>query len=511
MVHFRQKKILSAVLFFLLTFGTANVYADAGTYGGPTDAAMIGIARDVGTFDSFAKLCAAAKCVEDCTQDEAARFSNLNNLAWIWNVANPDNPITIKQGQIGQICEQVNEPPNVQEIEQIYQANGGGHYASLTSGCPCPNGIEVQQNGCSLTFVCKIGGDTDAVLTATTPCPQVMGSDPKYPLAKMLSGTLIEWNGYGSVSEPQVISFGAPNGLSAPGAYYGAEYYVANYTVVLSSIDLGENVKFSTDRANAKKNAKNPLDRSNFAFNLVGGNSYVEVLDQHDIYDAYKARNKYVQAYTVLAGKGYHERPWTSYDKFIDAMCDMSSSKSRCKKELAYYGHRDTEMQGNLYLGNGDMSIIGLYSEVSSHGCHGATVINDKGEPAFGITIKSTWCFYVHAEYQGFVWQLTESKYIGNCCDDWDWVKTGEEERCEFQTTAHERCSTYSIVEWKCVHYQDKYTVKSGWEGMGGMASSSGDCGICSTVTGYLDENGNSTTEPLGISFYQSQPLLIRD
>ncbi len=399
------------------------------------------------------------------------------------------------------MCEVRRNPPDVKKSEAVKKGSGGGNkISSLTSGCPCPDGIQVKTDGCQITFTCSIGGDQNASVSVTTPCPQIMGSDPKYPLVKMLSGTLIEWNksGVEKSNLDGYLSWGAPGGTGGPGNFYGAEVFDGiNYTVVLSSIDLGQNVKFSTDRANAKKNAKNPLDRSNFIFNLVGGSPYVEVLNQHDIYDAYKARNKYVQAYTVLAGKGYHERPWTSYDKFIDAMCDMSSSKSRCKKELAYYGHRDTEMQGNLYLGNGDMSIIGLYSEVSSHGCHGATVINDKGEPAFGITIKSTWCFYIHAEWgMYYVWELDEVRSVRDCCEN-----KVNEQTCDDEFN----CTTTEV----CKAWHEYWLVKESWHAKGSGNSSSGDCGVCQTATGYIDEKGKMTTEPLAISFYQSQPLLI--
>ncbi|MBQ6518141.1 MAG: hypothetical protein IJI14_05430 [Anaerolineaceae bacterium] len=512
--------LLVLVCFFITILNCSPAFADEGGDGindintGPAAAGQISvIAADAGTFDSFAQLCFAAKCVEDCSEDEKRRYSSLSELAMVWNRAHPDNRVIINNaGDIAKICEQANNPPDFKAAQEIFEANGGSHYSSLTSGCPCPEGIEIKKNGCSITFVCKIGGDTNAELTATTPCPQVRGTDPKYPLVKMLSGTLIEWNGYGTVTEPMTISFGAPGGISSPGAYFGAEYYQANYTVTLSSIDIGQNRIFDENVADKMKGRKHPLDRSNFVFQLVGGNEYVKVLDQHDIYNAYKNKGPEVQAYLALANKGWGERPWTTYEEFVKGMCKMSSSPRRCTRELGYKSHKDYGMQGNLYLGNGDMSILGLYSEVSSHGCHGATVVNDKGEPAFAVNIESTWCFYVHAEYQGFTWQIVESKYIGQCCDDWQWVKVGEEEVCSEKVgggSTDEDCEFHDVMSWECQHYQEKYTNKYGWESIGGTSVSTGDCGVCGSAIGYIDEKGKSTTKPLGVSFYQSQPLLL--
>ena len=517
--------IYITILLPIIIFGTLTIpaYADGDANTGISTGQKMQIVMDsCGTFEDFVALCFAAKCVEDCSDYEKNQYSDFWALMNFWNNAHPEGTHKavignwFQSGALTQICEQSDEPVNFQEALEIFNDNGGSRHDALTSGCPCPDGIEVRQDGCSLTFICKIGGDADAELTATTPCPQVRGSDPKYPLVKMLSGTLIEWNGYGDVNEPMQVSFGAPGGPGMPGDYLGAEFYMADYTVTLSSIDIGNNVPFDYGVAESKKNAKNPLDRSNFVFQLIGNNPNVEVLDQHAIYDAYKNRSKYVQAYTVLENKGYGERPWNTYEKFIDAMCDMSTDKTRCKRELAYNGHQDTGMQGNLYLGNGDMSVIGLYSEISSHGCHGATVINDRNEPAFAINIESTWCFYVHADYQAFVWQVVESKYIGQCCDDWQYEKVDEATVCtvvSYHGEVVDECEeeTYDIYDWVCHHYQDKYTNKFGWESMEGSSSSSGDCGICKTVVGYIDENGQPTTEPLGISFYQSQPLLVHN
>lgn len=386
----------------------------------------------------------------------------------------------------------------------------------LASNCPCPGGVEVFQDGCNISVTCVIGGDNDAEFTVKSPCPTVRGSDPKYPLVKMLSGTLVEWNDAAGVSyNTMEVSWGASGGHGEPGDYYGATIYEGlNYEIIVSSIDMGQGVKFNLGAANAKKNTKNPLDRRNIEFALTGSNPNVEILSQKDIYNAYKNRSKYVQAYTVLEGKGYKERPWTTYDKFIDAMCNMSADKSRCKKELAYTGHRDTEMWENLYLGNGNTSIIGLYSEISSHGCHGATVLNDKDEPAFGIKISSTWCFYFHASWGGrSVWLIDSCDLIRNCCKEIGEVHETHTkcDTCEGDNGEDEECNCREehTVLYYCKRAVNLYAKNDAWVGQGG-GESTGDCGICSTVSGYVDIKGNFSKDPYPISFYQSQPLLIK-
>lgn len=397
-------------------------------------------------------------------------------------------------------------------------SNFNGPPPQLAGTCPCPGGIDVKQDGCQITFTCRIGGDSDASVTVKTPCPTIRGTDPKYPLVKMLSGTLVEWNDPASVGyDSWNVSWGASGGTGGPGDYYGAQHYGGIfYEVVVSSLDIGQNVRWDIKKANALKDAKNPLDRKNIEFALTGGNPNVEVLSQRDIYEAYKNRSNYVQAYLALENKGYGERPWNTYEKFIDGMCNMSSDKARCKKELAYHGHKDTEMQGNLYLGNGDMSIIGLYSEISSHGCHGATVISDKGEPAFGIELSSTWCFYIHASWGDYsTWQITSCEFFKRCCVEIG-VETYEVDCCrggeregddgEIECIDPGKCEEQ---EYYCAREMDHYILKEDWVSQGG-GESSGDCGTCTTVNGYVNPAGNFTTDPYPISFYQSQPLLIR-
>ena len=393
----------------------------------------------------------------------------------------------------------------------------------LRSNCPCPGGIEVTQNGCDIIFTCKIGGDGDASVSVMSPCPTVRGTDPQYPLVKMLSGTLVEWNEPALVRRNGAqVSWGASGGPGAPGDYFGASYYNGVvYDITVSSIDIGQGVQFNIGAANAKKNAKNPLDRRNIEYELFGNNPHVEILSQKDIYNAYKNRSKHVQAYTVLEGKGYRERPWSTYEKFIDGMCDMSSDKARCKRELAYNGHRDTEMQDNLYLGNGNMTIIGLYSDISSHGCHGATILNDNNEPAFGFKISSTWCFYVHVSWGDYSnWLITECNLIRECCVNIkvEWIKVPYEVKGEpydcVDNNGNMECKQDSHTEYEeipdfiCTEWAEHYEINKDWVSQGG-GQSTGDCGQCYTGEGYVDMKGNLSKDPYPVSFYQSQPLLI--
>ena len=423
-------------------------------------------------------------------------------------------------------CGMNHDPRDLKKSAELNLAAGPALINILSGGCPCAGGISVETEGCHIRFICKTGGDQNASIEVFTPCPSVRGSDPKYPLVKMLSGTLIEWNDSPSIYDETegYISRGAAGGTDGPGAFYGAEAFEGiRFTYVISSIDIGQNVHFNVGAANAKKNAKNPLDRKNIEYALTGGNSNVEILTQRDIYNAYKNRSKYVQSYTVLEGKGFNERPWTTYDKFIDAMCKMSADKNRCKRELAYVGHRDTELWGNMYLGNGNTSIIGLYSEISSHGCHGATVINDKGEPAFGITIESTWCFYIQAQWANYsTWELDKMEQLEECCEYLKSVKIGDETYCvrteteswtdddgdEHTGTKCVEEATRPVYKITCGSRHAYWLIEESWHQHGG-GSSSGDCGVCQTATGYVDLNGTMFTKPLGISFYQSQPLLI--
>ena len=186
-----------------------------------------------------------------------------------------------------------------------------------------------------------------------------------------------------------------------------------------------------------------------------------------------------------------------------------------------FLGYRDLGREGFLYLGNGDPLLIGLYSEVSSHGCHGATTVNDQGDPAFGIKITSTWCFYVHAEWSGAsFWNLDDVVDRAQCC-----LKA---ENVTIQRTGYQRsipggsisCSpsepgckavTYNEVVKHCLDWRHYYSVFESWHSMG-AGSSSGDCGICQTSTKFWAYDysllDSAKDEMYGVAFYQSQPLI---
>ena len=486
--------IAIALLFVLSAFGSAFADAISGAGGGRfKDVEEMKKARDVeGICERF---------TQNSHESNKAAVDGLNKEY-------AGTGIYFFLQEPGTVCA-VKTEPETKAIEISQQKAAASAAPVMKSGCPCAGGVKISVDGCHITFTCETADDHNTSVSITTPCPVIRGSDPKYPLVKMLSGTLVEW------TEPVYsdgivnVSYGAPNGIGEPGEYYGAQYFGGvKFKMVLSSIDIGQNVKFDVSIANAKKNAKNPLDRKNIEYWLTGGNEYVEILTQRDIYEAYKKRSNEVQAYLVLANKGYRERPWTSYEKFVDAMCDMSVNKSRCKKGLSYNAHRDPEMWGNLYLGNGNSSIIGLYSEVSSHGCHGATVINDKGEPAFAINIKSTWCFYVSANWTAHLeWQLDDNKYLGECCTK-PYYRLECNEVIDYSAKSkHTEC----FFEWDCNEWTPHWLAQASWHTLDTGGTSSGDCGVCQTVTGYIDPEGNmKTDEPYGISFYQSQPLLVR-
>lgn len=408
-------------------------------------------------------------------------------------------------------CGMKYDPPDLEKSKALSTASGPTLINPISGGCPCIGGVTVETNGCHIIFKCNMGGDQNASIEITTPCPTVRGSDPKYPLVKMLSGTLIEWNNEPTIKDGTggYLSRGAPGGTGERGAFYGAEAFEGlHVSYVVSSVDIGKNIQFSIEKANAKKNSKSPLDRKNIDYWLIGENPYVEVLSQKDIYNAYKEKSKYVQAYLVLANKGFGERPWTNYDKFVDAMCNMSENKSRCKKQLAYNAHKDTELKGNMYMGNANASIIGLYSEISSHGCHGATAINDDGQPAFAIKIESTWCFYIRAMWANYAtWELDKMEKLDRCCEGVKSVPAGKQDVCP--PPGMGECVEVTIYKLVCSSWHEYWLIEESWHSHGG-GSSSGDCGVCHTATGYVDAKGNMIKDPLGISFYQSQPLLIK-
>ena len=95
---------------------------------------------------------------------------------------------------------------------------GAVHYRKLTSGCPC-EGMTVEDSGCTKKITCNFGDDLYSSVAVTFPCPIVYEPDPKYPLVKMLTGILIEWQ-QGSIevtgNVPGQLTYKAPLGKNAP-------------------------------------------------------------------------------------------------------------------------------------------------------------------------------------------------------------------------------------------------------------------------------------------------------
>ena len=236
-------------------------------------------------------------------------------------------------------CKDTENPPDqnaaAKSIENALQSQGVG---ALGSDCPCPGGVSVTSDEGGLTFLCNIGGDQHASVKIIAPYPVVKGANPQYPLVGMLTGVYVEWEGDAFVEYdvPSQLTWGAPNGTSEEGGYYGAQVLDGVfYDITVSSIFTG--LTFNEGYADALSRKKNPLDRTNIEFAMPVNVDGVDVLSTKDIYMAYKNNSKYVQAYTVFAGRGFGERPWTTYEKFIDAMCEMSSyEKSKCVKAISW-------------------------------------------------------------------------------------------------------------------------------------------------------------------------------
>lgn len=351
----------------------------------------------------------------------------------------------------------------------------------------------------------------------------------------MLSGILVEWknaNAYGSSDDGSVtigtltfdskLGFAGNCGIASDGTPIcsikaGAEIFEGvTVTAVVSSVDIGD--VWNSGAAAAATRANDILDRKNVEYSLVGGNPNVKVLTQKEIWQAYKSRTDEVQAYLVLANKGYKERPWTTYEKFVKAMCKDSVNGSRfCEKELSAANTSISGIKDHVFYGNAKTSIIGVYSDISSHGCHGATVINDQGEPAFAIKIKSTWCLYIHVGFEtAWAWRAAEARvFVGHCCQDepekfcrggWRTVKDpidGSE-------------GTICVGPYYACWMYDYYTADIHWvESTGlGFGTKIDKCG-CFEITTYQTVDGKvfdslDDKSPLAVSFYQSQPLLIR-
>ena len=382
------------------------------------------------------------------------------------------------------------------------------YHSKMSGKCGCPSEPIVKVNGCNITVSCGLEDDAHTIVKLDIPCPTVAGTDPKYPLVRMLSGTLVEWRIGDKVEAPNEIKYTVTTNSEG----YGTEVF-KNFKmdIIVSTVDTG--AKFDIEKAELIVKNTEKHSRDNLEFTLIGGSPNTKVLSAKDIYDAYKKNSEYVQAYTVLKGKGYRERPWTSYNEFVKAMCKMSESSYKCERALLGIDYE--KFKGNYFLGNGNPTILGVYSDISSHGCHGATVVNENGEPSFGIKFKSTFCIYFHASWgDHYTYGNKEQQYIGECCAhiEAEEAFVGKRMECEQlraedpPTNCHEE-DVY-IIKYKCLQYKDIWACIDGYNGSGGGESSE-DCKQCIDIEGWLDPKGNLHTDPYPVSFYQSQPLLI--
>lgn len=416
------------------------------------------------------------------------------------------------------ICKKCVDDEDCAIPEQL-GVEGAAHYRKLTSGCPC-EGMTVEDYGCTKKVTCNFGDDLHSSVSVTFPCPVVHDPEPKYPLVRMLTGVLVEWK-QGSVdvtgNVPGTLTYKAPLGINAP-SVVGAEIIDGlTFEIVISSVNVG-NV-WNKDAADSVVRSRDALDRINTAYSLAGGAGSVKLLTPQEIYNSYKSNGTYTQAYKVLSGRNYGERPWPDYGDFIKAQCRKAADPGECEGQLraAGEGHRDAVSTKNAYWGNAQTTLVGLYSEVSSHSCHGASVIGDNGEPAFGIRIKSTWCFYAHAEFRNaWLWNATVGKdEVGQCCEDGTVVERncsvcgGE---CYIGADGQEHCEeTYECgCERYCVLHEYAWATYE-WEEMSAYGhESSGDCGVCYDFYNWYDGDGRLHLDDFSkVPFYQSQPLLI--
>ena len=382
-------------------------------------------------------------------------------------------------------------------------------YLDKMSGkCGCPSKPVYKIDGCNVTVSCDLEDDASTIVKINIPCPTVAGTDPKYPLVKMLSGTLVEWRVNGEyVESPHVLKY--TNDSVKEG--YGTEIFSGfNLNIVVSTVDTG--ARWDAKKAEAIVKSKDRHSRSNVEFQIVGGDPNVKVMTVKDIYEAYQRRGPEVQAYLALANKGYGERPWTTFDKFVKAMCKMSKNPYRCERSIL--GIDFERWNGNYWLGNGNPTILGVYSEISSHGCHGATVLDEKGQPAFGFTFKSTFCIYIHSQWDAyFNYGNTTAVHLGECCVAPVKEIVDKGRKCNYwrddNNKLKEDCWNEVKIYWRCEQWQDLWACDDGYNYEGPGASSE-DCKECIDIEGWVDAKGGFHTDPFPVSFYQSQPLLIR-
>ena len=152
-------------------------------------------------------------------------------------------------------------------------------------------------------------------------CPTVAGTDPKYPLVKMLTGILAEWNVDPNRKKTQpTISYGS-KGTQA----YGSELFSGfDLDIINSTVDTGK--KWNITKAEKIAKATEEHSRTNIEFALENESNSVYRMSAKDVYDSYKNKYTPVQAYLVLANKGYGERSWTTYEKYIHEMFKKSEN-----------------------------------------------------------------------------------------------------------------------------------------------------------------------------------------
>ncbi|MBQ6517233.1 MAG: hypothetical protein IJI14_00850 [Anaerolineaceae bacterium] len=383
-------------------------------------------------------------------------------------------------------------------------------YLDKMSGlCGCPSEPQIVVKGCNITVSCDLEDDAHTIVKLEIPCPTASNTDPKYPLVKMLSGTLVEWRvNNGRVQAPATLTYGS-KGAEA----YGSEVFAGfDLDIIVSTVDTGK--KWNQNAADAIVQSTNKYSRTNIEFELEKPGFAVELMTPKDIFEAYKTKSNEVQAYLALANQGFGERPWTTYEKFVNNACKGSQKPHGCSRALL--GREHLGRVGNFYLGNGNPTILGVYSEASSHTAHGATTVNDKGEPAFGIRFKSTFYVYFHASWADHgTYGNVQEVFMGYACT-YVYTRTHEstEETCPSECDPGvTSCCYEETTYWETTHCGE-WTEICGCEDdyiMSGGGQSSEDCPQCVKIFGYLDKKGTAHTDPFPVSFYQSQPLLINE
>ena len=382
-------------------------------------------------------------------------------------------------------------------------------YLDILSGnCGCPSRPIISIRGCEAIISCDLEDDAKTILTINIPCPIVYDANPKYPLVKMLTGILAEWDvDKDRKMTPTTITY-ASNGTEV----YGTEMFTGfDLDIIVSTVDTGK--KWNQQQAEKIAKAKEIHSRTNIDVRLESPALYVKTMTAKDIYEAYKSKSDAVQAYLALENRNFGERPWTSYEKFIQEMCKKSVNSSLCERGLL--GTNILGRVGNFWLGNGNPTVVGVYSEVSSHPCHGATVINDQGDPAFGIVFRSTFYVYFHASWANhYTYGNVEDASMGPACtstyllwhDNWvtECTESDDDGNCTKEEQVNYPYTTTQCGSWVEIHgCVDDFIPSGGGE-------SSGDCPECLNLYGYQDEKGYMHTGSYPILFNQSQPILQR-